>query len=212
MAILENVEIWWLKADPMNPVKNRDADKPDQWEVSVRTTNKELALRWAKDNVRFKPLKRKVREEDGSFKLDDMGEEIREIVKNEKGEPYFAVSLRKKVTKANGEPSAPVKIMGGMNDLDPGVVGNGSIANVRVFQYPYTYQKEEGIANVLMAIQVTKLIKYEKEEGEAFAPVEMEIIGGGSLDEEEVAPKPKKKPARAVVKDVLEDLEDEIPF
>jgi len=210
MAIIEGVELWWVKCDPKNPVKNPDAGKADHWELSARTTDKELALRWAKDNVRFKPLRKKVRDSQGNFVLDDMGEEVREIVKDEAGKPYFAVSLRKKVTKANGEPSEPVKILGGMNDLDSKVIGNGSIGNIRIFQYPYTYEGKDGIASMLMAVQVTKLLKYEPEEGEAFASVEMEVVGGS----DEPAPKPKKKPAKAVVKDVLEDedLDDAIPF
>jgi len=218
MAIIEGVELWWVKCDPKNPVKNPEAGKPDHWEVNLRTTDKELAMYWAKNNVRFKPLRRKVKGDDGEFVMDDLGEPVRELVKDDNGKPYFAVTLRKKVRKANGEDSEPVKILGGMNDLDPKTIGNKSIGNVRVFQYDYTYQGKDGIASMLMAIQVTKLLEYKPEEGESFKSVEMEVVpaaDGDTTPSAKSQSKPNKGSGKAKQKeesDFDEDLDDDIPF
>lgn len=182
MAIIKNVELWWTKVDPKNPVKNADPTKPAQWEVQLRTTDKETAMHWAKNNVRFKPLRRKLKDEAGEFILDDMGEVKQEIVKNDAGLPYFAVTLRKKVTKANGEASEPVTLVGGdLSVINPKSVGNGSLANVRVFQYEYTFQGKEGIASMLMGIQVTKLLEYASQSSEdQFEVSEMEVVSANS--------------------------------
>lgn len=200
MAIIENVEFWWVKCDPKNPVKNPDASKPDHWEIQLRTTDKDLAMHWAKNNVKFKPLRRTVKDANGEVVTDDLGEPKKEIVKNEAGLPYFAVNLRKKTVKANGEEATPVSVIGGMEPLDPKKVGNGSFGNVRVFQYEYTYQGKDGIATMLMALQVTKLKEYVASgDQEGFKPMEMEII------KDETAGKVNEEPPH-------DDLNDEIPF
>ena len=178
MAILKNVELWWAKVDPASPVKNQDADKPDYWDVQVRTTDKAYASAMIKEDIKFKPLKRIVKDDNGNAMEDELGEKVREVVKDENGKPYFFVNLRKKVTKADGSAQQPVQLVAGdLSPINPKEMGNGTIGNVRVFQYEYTYQGKKGIANMLMAIQVTKLIKYEpKAPEDAFEITEMEVV------------------------------------
>jgi len=220
MAVIENVELWWVKCDPEDPVKNDDDDKPDYWEVQVRTTDKEKALHWKKNNVRFKPLKRIVRDDKGEKVLDEMNEPVRENVLDEDtGLPYFAVTLRRKVTKANGKEMPPVSVRGGMDTLDPNIIGNKTIGNVSIFQYDYVYKGEEGIATMLKGIQAVKLVKFEKTGGDdEFKPVEMEIVGGGNIDDINETPSAKtpvkgKSKAKAKEEDFDDDnMDDEIPF
>jgi len=178
MAILKNVELWWAKVDPKSPVKNQDADKPDYWDVQLRTTDKTYASAMIKENIKFKPLKRIVKDDSGNPVEDELGEKLREVVKDENGKPYFFVNLRKKVTKADGSAQQPVQLVAGdLSPINPKEMGNGTIGNVRVFQYEYTYQGKKGIANMLMAIQVTKLIKYEPKAAEdSFEITDMEVV------------------------------------
>lgn len=178
MAMLKNVELHWVKVDPASPVKNQDADKPDYWEVQVRTTDKAYAAAMIKENIKFKPLKKIVKDDNGEAVTDELGEVVREVVKDENGKPYFTVNLRKKVSKADGSAQTPVQLVAGdLSPINPKEMGNGSIANVRVFQYEYTYQGKKGIANMLMAIQVTKLVKYEpKPMEDAFEMTDMEVV------------------------------------
>jgi len=179
MAIVKNVELWWVKVDAERPVKNMDPSKPDYWEVQIRTTDKTAAAAYVKEGINFKPLKRIVKDSEGQPMLDELNEKVREVVKCEKtGKPYFSVNLRKKVTKADGSAQQPVQLVGGdLSPIDPKEVGNASVANVRVFQYDYTYQGKDGRANMLMAIQVTNLLKYEQKPREdAFEITEMKVV------------------------------------
>jgi hypothetical protein len=199
MAIIKNVELWWTKVDPKKPVKSREEGKPDYWEVQLRTTDKEKALGWAKKNVKFKPLKQTIRDEEGEPILDDMGEEQKQIVTNDEGKPYFFVKLRRKVKLDDDGNPKKVNLVGGdLSEIKPNSVGNGSIANVKVFQYDYEYEGKKGVANVLMGIQVTKLFEYVSEaDDDAFEIEDLEVIKADST----------RKGS-----EFEDELDDEIPF
>jgi hypothetical protein len=80
---------------------------------------------------------------------------------------YWRANLRKKSIKADGEAADPPKVINGkMKSIDPNTIGNGSIGNVRIFQYDYK-DKESGVAGkatVLMGVQVTNHIVYTPKE------------------------------------------------
>ena len=81
---------------------------------------------------------------------------------DKEGNTFYKVNLKKKSKKRDGTPVDPVKVVDGqLNDIDPNTMGNGSIGNVRIYQYDYDVGGNTGIASMLMAVQVTKLIKYE---------------------------------------------------
>ena len=86
----------------------------------------------------------------------------------------YTVSLRRKAKKANGEDNGKVRVV--MSDLSPmenvRELGNGSIGNVIVFQYPWEQAGRSGIASSLTAIQVTELEIYKPDS------VGFEAIGG----------------------------------
>ena len=87
----------------------------------------------------------------------------------------FTVSLKRKAKKADGSDNGKVRVVSA--DLSPmentKIIGNGSIGNVVVFQYPYSAAGRKGIASSLTAVQVTKLEKYE-----ASAAAEFTAVGG----------------------------------
>ena len=86
----------------------------------------------------------------------------------------FVVSLKRKAKKADGSDNGKVRVVNA--DLSPmentRILGNGSIGNVVVFQYPYSAAGRSGIANSLTAVQVTKLEKYESVASADFTAVD----------------------------------------
>ena len=137
MAIINNAELWWARLDPARPNDKFDKDQPT-WEVQIRTKDREEATRWKKD------LNLNVKSDEHD------------------GEAFFKVTLKKKSKKRDGAAVDPVKVVDSqLNDIDPNTIGHGSTGNVRVYQYDYDVGGNQGIASMLMAIQITKLIKYD---------------------------------------------------
>ena len=139
MAILKNCEIWFAKVDPKRPNAKFNKKNPT-WECQIRTTDKEVKKYWESLNL-----------------------PVKAIVPDDDSKPYFRVNLRKKSIKEDGEAASPVKVINGhMEDLDPNSIGNGSVGNLRIFQYEYPKEGGgKGTANVLMGIQLTKHILYK---------------------------------------------------
>jgi hypothetical protein len=166
-VMISNVELHWAKLDKAVPNFQGDAD---QWEVQVRV-----------------PKKR--REE-----LEEFGK-----VKEEDGGKTISKNFYKKTTKADGEPSQRVKVVDIYGDaVDPKTIGNGTKANIRLLARPFQIKNpktgkvtKEGTTTILMAIQITELVKYERQ--------------GGDMNDFDY----KEKPAGGNKK-VVED--DDIPF
>ena len=138
MPILHNCEVWFLRANPARPNAKFDKKNPS-WEVQIRTRDRAQKNAW-----------------------EAMGLKPKAVIPDDGSAPYYKTTLRKRTIKADGEKASPVKVTNGsLEDLDPDTVGNGSIANIRVFQYEYTSGDNSGTANVLMALQVTKHIHYK---------------------------------------------------
>jgi hypothetical protein len=171
MAILKNVALFYVKCNPKRPNKRLNPDNPT-WEVQLRTTNKDQKKEW--DALGLKTHAVRTDPEDEESKI-----------------AYWRTNLRKRSIKAeNGEKAGPVEVKDGkLRDLNPDTIGNGSIGNVRLFQYPY--KKGDGTASVLMGIQVTKLIKYEpKERDDDFEETDMEVVEPEPGEEDEVVEMP----------------------
>ena len=141
MAILKNVELYFAKLDPKRPNATFNTENPT-WEVQIRTKDKKQAAEWKALNISVKP------DEDSDGKM------------------FYKATLKKKSKKkdkSSGELVAnePVQVVSGsLEKIDPSKIGNGSIANVRLFQYEYEMAGKKGIASMLMAVQITKLNEY----------------------------------------------------
>lgn len=154
MAIIRDCEIWFAKLNPKRP-NNKFNKKNPTWECQIRTYDKATKKAWEELNL---PVKAVVPDE---------------------GAPYFRVNLRKKSIKEDGEPASPIKVVNGhLADIDPDSIGNGSIGNVRLFQYEYPKESGgKGTASVLMGIQITKHIVYKaKPRDDEFGMTETETI------------------------------------
>jgi hypothetical protein len=137
MAIIKNVEMWFAKLDPLRPNAKYNKDNPT-WELQIRTSDKNEKAAWV-----------------------DMGLSVKAVLPDE-GAPYWRVNLRKKSVKTSKEASSPVEVLdANLEPLDPNSIGNGSIGNIRIFQYEYPKADgSRGIACVLMGIQVLTHILY----------------------------------------------------
>lgn len=166
MAILKACEIYFPKLDPKRPNSKYNKKNPT-WDVQVRTKDVKVKKEWEALGLKPKPV---------------LDEETSALL-------YFRINLRRRTIKANGEKSeAPKVVNGRLEDIDPRTLGNGSIANIRIFQYEFKNDDGPGLATVLMALQVTKHVKYEpKDSDDDFDMQEMdeddegfESEGGGN--------------------------------
>jgi len=149
--ILSDVELYFAKLDPANPNSRFDKDNPT-WEVQIRTKDKAVAKEWKDNNLRVTP--------------DENDEGV-----------FYRANLKKKSKKRDGSDMAPVNVVAGdLSPVNPLTIGNGSIANLSVFQYDYKVSGKEGIASMLMGVQITTLNEYTPRPKEGgFAPTEFKV-------------------------------------
>jgi len=134
MAMLNNCALFYAKVDPKRPNKRFDKENPT-WEVQLRTTDRNQKKAW-----------------------EALGLPVKAVVPDE-GEPYFRLNLKKRIKKRDGTDSSPVDVIDhALRPLDPRIIGNGSIGNVRIFQYEKA--DKSGKVAVLMGIQIVKLVKF----------------------------------------------------
>lgn len=159
---LTGIEMFWVKLSKDNP-SPAFGDSGPKWEFQARTTNPKQRKEWVEAGLNVKA----VNDEESGTLL------------------YWKTMFRKPTTKRDGTDQAPVKVINGsLKEIDPSIIGNGSICNVRVFQHPYEVKSakpggptKKGISSMLMAVQVTKLVKYvPREREDDFELTETEIV------------------------------------
>lgn len=163
MAIIKDCELWFCKLDPKRPNNKFNKENPT-WECQIRTTDKAVKKQW-----------------------EELSLPVKAVVPDE-GVPYFRVNLRKKSIKEDKDPASPIKVVNGkLEDIDPNSIGNGSIGNVRIFQYEFPRKDGgKGVASVLMGIQVTKHIVYKpKPRGDEFGEETTTVIDAPEGDDDD---------------------------
>lgn len=176
-VIIKDVQLYWAKlGKPVEPFGQL------QWELQIRFPKKRV-----KEMEQFGKVK----------ETDEAG--------------IFSINLKKKAEKKDGSPAMKVKLVDRKGEaVDPTILGNGSVGNVKVMLKEYQIKgpngrvTKEGTQVMLIAVQVTDLVKYEpKNVGDDFdyddeAPVEDERI-------------PAKNKAPAKSKKAVEE-DDDTPF
>jgi len=141
--------------NPDRPVKSSDKDKPDYWEVQIRTEDKEIKKEWEALNINVKA-----------------------VIPDDDKPPFFKAKFRRKVINSHGEEAeCPLIVNGNLDVIDPTTIGNGSIGNVQLFQFNYPAGKDyaAGISSVLMKVQLTKHLVYVSNR-EEFDKTETETV------------------------------------
>lgn len=103
----------------------------------------------------------------------------------------ISVNLKKKAFKKDGTDAVKVRVVdAGKKELDPKLIGNGSTGNVMVYCSPYEIKlpngkvSKSGISTMLVAVQVTDLIRYERK-SENFVDFDVEGSSVETDDSEE---------------------------
>jgi hypothetical protein len=150
-VILNSVELFFAKLDPARPSATFNKDNPT-WEVQIRTRDKKQAKEWKDKNLKVTP------------KEDNEG-------------IFYAANIKKKSKKRDGTDMAPVNVVAGdLSPVDPKTIGNGSIANLSVYQYEYNVNGSSGIASMLMGVQITTLNEYTpRPNNGGFEPTEYKV-------------------------------------
>lgn len=165
MALLSNVEISFVRCDPKFPNAKMDKKNP-KWECRISTTDPAQREEWLAKGVKAKL----VVEKEGS------PNEGEPILKD--GKRQWSTVLSKRSKKSSGEAQSPVEVVDGNKEpVDPNTIANGSIANLRLYQYDY--EKADGTpakANVLMGIQLVRHIVRKVTPREEFGVVDTEVI------------------------------------
>lgn len=127
----------------------------EQYELQIATTDAATAEEWKKEHLNVKT-------KDG----------------------VHTVSLKRKATRANGESNGSVRVVDANKVAmeDAGQIGNGSVGNVIVRQYPYEAMGRKGIATQLEAVQVTTLEVYSSSNAVDF---DIEAADEGTTQTEE---------------------------
>jgi hypothetical protein len=181
MAILSNVALYYVRCNPTRPNRSYDPAKPT-WDAVLRTTDPQQKAEWESQGCKPKLMVHKSGEEEGMPLL------------TEAGQRQWQLRLRKRAYKKDGTENQPVEVVGGgLQPLDPDTIGNGSIGNVRIFQY--TYGDEGKVASVLQAIQIKKLRKVEPRTREEFAAEDMEYFDEDPLEDGDAPAASAAKPS-----------------
>jgi hypothetical protein len=165
MAIIKNVELYYCKLDPKRPNDKYNKKNPT-WECQIRTTSKEVKKEWEALNL-----------------------PVKAIVPDDDSAPYYRVNLKKKsIKEKENVPAQPVKVINGaLEDINPNSIGNGSIGNVRIFQY--SYPKDDGrnaVASILMGVQITKHVVYTPPpRSDEFEQTDTEVVDPDTADTDE---------------------------
>lgn len=225
MAILKSCEIWFAKLNPERPNSRMDPDNP-RWEVQLRTHDKDQAAAWKAEGLKPKLIVHpEDHEESGQAVIDEAG---RKTWKLNLGKNAFKRGISKDTPLSQRKPNEPVGVVDGkLRAIDPDSIGNGSVANVRVFIREYTDGKTGKLAKAgtLMGLQLTKYIVYEPSAREEFGEEDTEVVeaegheasppedddGLGSPYVDPDIPVPPKKPAGKAPA-VPADKRDDVAF
>jgi len=147
--IIKNVELHWAKLDkPVSPFGT------EQYEIQIQVPKK-------REN-----------------ELSAFGKT------KETTDGKIGINLKKKALKRDGTEAAKVKVVdNNKQPMDPKLIGNGSFGNVMVYQSPYEIKApngkvtKSGISSMLVAVQVTELVKYEPK---STSFVDFDIEGDGA--------------------------------
>jgi hypothetical protein len=202
MTILKDVEVYYVKCDPDRPNKQMNLKLPN-WEVQIRTSDPDKAQEWRDNNLIVKLIKYK----EGTGEPNEG-----EPVLTADGKKQWRVNLVKRYFKKETpgkerEINTPVEVVNGArNPIDPNTIGNGSVCNIRLYQYSYKDAlNNDKYASILMAIQVKKHIVYKRKPREEFDDEDTETIMPPDEDDSfeddqqpEEAPKAKSIPPKSV--------------
>ena len=167
MALLENVEIYFVKLEQDRPSARFDKLNPT-WEVQMRTNDPVQMQEWKQLNLAPKLVVHP-----------DDHENAGEAILTPEGNKQWRCNLRKRSVDSKGRPAdAPTLVDGNLQPVDPRTVGNGSVANIQIYQYEYPdpYGKGTKIGTQMQAVQLLKHMVYLQQNDSGFTKTQTEVI------------------------------------
>ena len=152
-VILKDVELHWAKLDkPVDPFKTGER----LWEVQIRTSDEVIAKQWAKEYYI-------------NAKKDDEG--------------FWKANVKRKELNGKGETNKAPDVLGRSNQpISASNIGNGSIGDLKLFQYPYDVAGRKGVASMLSAVRVTDLKEYAPTSDVDFDVIDTPAEGSAQAD------------------------------
>ena len=135
MPLLKNVEAHWAKLGTKPEKKYRSTKT--QWCINA-VCDLKVAKAWQKKGYATKVRMMEILEVDTPF-----------------------ISLTKPTHNAKGEDNKGIKVFDKFGkNIDPDVVGNGSIVNIQYRVYDWEFEGDKGTKAELVAVQVIELVEY----------------------------------------------------
>ena len=152
-VILKDVELHWAKLEtPVDPFKTGER----LWEVQIRTADEEVAKKWAKEYYI-------------NAKKDDEG--------------FWKANVKRKELNGKGETNKAPDVLGRSNQpISASNIGNGSIGDLKLFQYPYDVAGRKGVASMLSAVRITDLKEYAPTSDVDFDVIDTPAEGSAQAD------------------------------
>jgi len=159
VTILKNVNIRYARLNPNRPSTKNNKD--GEWTVQAYTRNKEQLAEWKKIGITVK-----------------LAEDAEGII--------YTVNFRKKALKKDGAKNQPPSVLNAkLVAIDATTVGNGSVANIRLFPYDYTYEGKKGTAFQLQGIQLLRHVVFKPKPFEDFDEAEdTEVVEPEEMSDE----------------------------
>tara|TARA_B110000438_G_scaffold106072_1_gene104367 strand:- start:963 stop:1574 length:612 start_codon:yes stop_codon:yes gene_type:complete len=171
----DNIITEWVKVDV--PVEFPLGSGNFSWSITGKTADMQVAGDWHVNGF-------KVREEYERIKGDD-GKYVN-------GEPTgcFLISLRRKTATKDGKARKPVMVFDhNVKPIeDTSHIGNGSTANVNVFQYAWEFMGKTGVSTDLVGVQFTDIIHRSTSAATGFDIVVQNPISDESSGGDDVSP------------------------
>lgn len=207
MAMLKKVTLYFAHLDKPHkpPFGGKDAIKL-RWDVQIRTSDPAQRKEWLDMGIVAKLMKEPEMMRDPE---DPKGQKIDnpnagENILDADGNKQWKYSLTRFLHKKDGSENEPPKVQdGGLDDIDPSTVGDGSIANISIFQYDNVNKDgTPGKGTIMKNLQIIKLVKRKPFEGSSedeFETTETEVVEEED-DGEDETPVVASKPAKSTPK------------
>lgn len=149
-TVIKNAEVWWLHMDPESPDEYQD---DIFWSITIRTRDKLVKKEWEAQLLNV------------AMKEDDDG-------------VFYQCTFRRNTVNAKGKSAVcPPVVNGKLRNIDSNTVGNGSIANINLFQRPNRQTPGKWVST-LMGVQVVvhKVYIPSENSGPMFTECQTETI------------------------------------
>ena len=124
-----------------------------RWEVQIRTSDESVAKQWEEEH------------ELNVSKKDD----------------YWKVGLKRKLLNRDGEENNPPQIVDASRTPTSGAnIGNGTKANIKLYQYPYNVAGQKGTGSMIKGVQIVDLVEYKPDSSIDFEVLEDDVPKTGT--------------------------------